>query len=353
LKPRTPPDSIGALALSNLPGMKYFWLFSPEVLNSLQMSRTTSDIEASGTALAAAASLVPPVCDRARSTYCQHLDNHVSTQNIAARLICPMISAAVVLFGLTGCVAPRDRAPNYELSEPVPRLVHYRVSQDDVLELTMVDGKSVYLTVDKVDEVFIHGQDGPSVPIADIRKLRCLDTTDAGDAAMAILVYTVMVPVSIVAFPVAVPVALFYDWDKLEQWPEGRLCRVVEHPERYGYSDPGVNKDDENKPTLQQVSDEIGRRELTCDPIRRAERYCAYFAQSGGAFNDCAGQMAALELGGYVGIPEWSDSALCQVHLNPGEYEPLGMLPTWEPQTVVQAVGAEVKNRELTCPTGS
>lgn len=255
-----------------------------------------------------------------------------------------------LLLALSGCVAPQYREPIYSLTEPAPIQLHYRVSEDDVLDLLLTDGSMVRLTVEKVDEAFIHGQDGRFVAIDDIQLLRCLDMTDASDAALGILVYTVMVPVSILAFPVVLPMALLYDWDKLEQWPDDRVCRITEHPEHYGYQGTEVNTDDASRPTLQLVKDEVGRRELTCDPIERAERYCAYFAQSGDVFNDCAGQMAALELGGNVGFIDWSASALCQVDQRPEQYDPLGQIPSSQPQTVVEAARAEIKRRELTCP---
>ena len=255
-----------------------------------------------------------------------------------------------LLLALSGCAAPQYREPIYSLDEPAPIQLHYRVSEGDVLDLLLRDGSVVRVTVEKVDERFIHGKGGNSVPIEDIYSLRCLDMTDASDVALGILVYSVMVPVSIIAFPVVLPVVLLYDWEKLEQWPEDRLCRITEHPEHYGYQGTGVNTDDAGRPDLQQVKDEVGRRELTCDAIERAERYCAYYAQSGDVFNDCAGQMAALELGGYIGFIDWSASALCQVHQHPEQYEPLGQIPSAQPQTVVEAAQAEIKRRELACP---
>ena len=263
-----------------------------------------------------------------------------------------VLLAAMSLCVLSGCATTAEPTYLYTLSEPVPGLVRYRVFEDHDLVLTLRDDSVVVLTVASVDEEAIHGKDGTTVPIADIRELRSPEEFGVGDAALGIAVYSVMIPLSIVMLPVVLPIMLFYDWEKVGDWPDDRLCRAVAHPEFYGYSAEGVVVEGEKTPPLQEVREELAKRELQCDALARVEASCASSNDTGPGYQECIARMLPMEEAGLVAFYQWSDGALCRLHQNPEKFELLAAQPAEQCESVAETVRAALENRDLVCPDG-
>jgi hypothetical protein len=261
-----------------------------------------------------------------------------------------VLLASLVLCVLSGCATTAEPTYRYTLSEPVPGLVRHRVFEGDDLVLTLRDDSIVLLTVASVDAEAIHGKDGKTVPIADVRELRSLEEHVARDAALGIAVYSVLIPLSIVMLPVALPIMLFYDFEKVGQWPDDRLCRAVAHPEFYGYSAEGAIEEGDKTPPLQEVREEMAKRELQCDAQARVEPSCASTNETGPGFQECIARMLPMEEAGLVGFYQWSDDALCRLHQNPEKFEVLAAQPPEQRESVAERVRAILENRDLVCP---
>ncbi len=260
-----------------------------------------------------------------------------------------LLLVAMSLCVLSGCATTAEPTYRYTLSEPVPALVRYRVFEGDDLVLTLRDDSVVVLRVSSVDEVAIHGKDGTVVPIADIRQLRSPEEYGVGDAALGIAVYTVMVPVSILMLPVALPMLLFYDWEKVGDWYDDRLCRVVAHPEFYGYTGEGEIREGDKTPPFQEVQDEMAERELQCDALARVESYCASNSDSGPAYQECVARMLPMEEAGLVAFYGWSDGALCRLNQHPENYELLAAQTAEQRESVLEVVRLALGARDLDC----
>lgn len=261
--------------------------------------------------------------------------------------------AAMSLCVMSGCVTTPTVSYSYTLTEPVPGLVRQRVHEDDELELHFRDDRVERLTVASVDEEAINGKDGSRVLIADVRQLRCLeDELGVGDAFLGVAFYTVMVPVSIVLFPVALPMVLFYDWDKVGEWQDDRLCRVVAHPEFYGYTAGGEIREGEKTPPFQEVLDEFAERELQCDAFARIDYPCAATNDTGPGYETCLADMLPREEAGFVDFFGWAEGALCRLHQNPENFEFLAAQSAEQRESVAESVRTALEQRKLVCPDG-
>lgn len=259
--------------------------------------------------------------------------------------------AAMSLCVISGCATTRAVSYKFTLTEPVPGLVRHRVHEDDELELHLADDRVARMTFASVDEQAIHGKDGSRVLIADVRQLRRLeDRETAGDALLGVALYTVMVPVSIVLFPVALPMVLFYDWDKVGEWRDDRLCRVEAHPEFYGYTAGGEIREGEKTPPFQVALDELAERGLQCDAFARIDYPCAATNDTGPGYQACLAEMLPREAAGYVDFYGWAEGALCRLQQDPGQHE---FLATLSPEQR-EALAGEVRNaldaRSMVCP---
>jgi hypothetical protein len=263
-----------------------------------------------------------------------------------------VLLAALSLCMLSGCASSPEPSYQYTLSEPTPGLVRYRVFEGHDLVATLMDGSILALTVASVDEEAIHGKDGTTVPIADIRELRSPDEFGVGGAALAIGFYTLMVPVSILLLPVALPVLLFYDWEQVGQWPDQRLCRAVAHPEFYGYSAEGVIVEGEKTLPLQEVREEIARRELQCDPLALVAPSCAGSNNSGPGYEACVAERLPMEEAGFVAIAQWADGPLCRVHQHPEQFEFLASQPAEQREAVAEEARVAMESRKPDCSAG-
>lgn len=265
----------------------------------------------------------------------------------------PVLGTAALLCVLSGCAStelPAVPTNWYALSEPVPALVRHRVHEDDELELVLRDGSVVVLTVAAVDERAIHGEDGQSVAIADIRELRAPRKEDVGDVALGIAAYAVLIPVSIILFPVALGALVFYDWEKVELWSDERLCRVVAHPQFYGYSADGAVVEDDKAPPFQEVQAELAKRAPTCDAPARVETYCAARNDTGPGFVECTVMMLPLEEAGLTTFHEWAEAPLCRLNKQPETFEALVDLSPEQREWMSTAARATMESRDLACP---
>lgn len=264
----------------------------------------------------------------------------------------PMVLlAAMSLCVMSGCATSPTVSYRYTLTDPVPGLVRQRVHEDDELELHLADGRVERLTFASLDEEAIHGSDGSRILVADVRQLRCLeDDLGMGDALLGVALYTVMVPVSIVLFPVALPMVLFYDWDKVGEWRDDRLCRVVAHPEFYGYTAGGEIREGEKTPPFQEVLDEFAERELQCDAFARIDYPCAATNDTGPGYEKCLADMLPREEAGFVAFYGWAEGALCRVHQDSGQHEFLATLSPEQREAVAEEVRATLENTDVVCP---
>lgn len=249
---------------------------------------------------------------------------------------------------MAGCMTV-DESVRYSLSQPSPGLVRHRVAQDDELELVLKDSSVVHLTVTAVDETSIHGQSGTTVPIDEISELSCTDSLSLAGAAGAVTFYGLAGPLSVLALPIVLPMALFYDWDSAGTWSDDHLCRATEHPDQYGYSSAGVHATNEDMPTLQEIVDERDKRELDCDPVMRAERKCAWMSTSGASFDECAALLTSMEQAGFAAVNDWSDDALCHVHQYPVFYHRVSDLDETQRKAVIESATGEQQGRALVC----
>jgi len=265
-----------------------------------------------------------------------------------------VLLASLSLCVLAGCASNPEPSYRYTLTEPVPGLVRYRVHEDDDLVLTLRDDSVVVMTVASVDEAAIHGKDGTAVPVADIRELRSLEGEGhvVRDAALGIGVYTVLMPLSILLLPVLLPVFVFTDWEKVGEWPDQRLCRAVAHPEFYGYSAEGVIEEGDKTPPLQEVREEIVKRELKCDALARVEPSCGSTNETGPGYQECMARMLPMEEAGLVAFYQWSDGALCRLYQHPEKFEVLQSQPPEQRESVAERVRAALEHRKLVCPGG-
>lgn len=249
---------------------------------------------------------------------------------------------------MTGCMTV-DESVRYSLHEPSPKLVGHRVAPDDELELVLKDASVIHLTVTAVDDTSIHGQSGTTVPIDEISELSCTDSLSLAGAAGAVTFYGLAGPLSVLALPIVLPMALFYDWDSAGTWSDDHLCRATEHPDQYGYSSAGVHETNEDMPTLQEIVDERDKRELDCDPVMRAERKCAWMSTSGASFDQCAGLATSMEQAGFANVDDWSDGALCHVHQYPAFYHRVSDLDETQRKAAIESAASEQERRMLVC----
>lgn len=291
-----------------------------------------------------------------------HPDQHsyYNLSGIAWQRLPTLLAVASLCF-LAGCATPpppaQPAAPQGPviLTDPVPGLVKYRVDKGDRLALSLRDGSGEWLTVASVDGDVIQGKDDISVAIADIHELEILPQSASGgvkEAAVGILGMSVIVPLSIVLFPVALPAVLIIDWDKPKHWSDSLLCHVTAHPEFYGYTPEGQVVAGEERPDLQYVRNELARRELSCDSLNRdaAEYICAQENDTGPGFTGCAATKIASSNAGMVSFFQWSGEALCRVHRNPGSVEYLDSAPEAEKTIILQRVSAALSNAKVDCP---
>ena len=278
----------------------------------------------------------------------RHLQRSVKKAGLYQPLV---LLAAMSLCVMSGCVTTPVVSYKFTLTEPVPGLVGHRVHEDNELELHLADDRVMRLTVASVDEEAIHGKDGSRVLIADVRQLRCLeDQETVGDALLGVAVYTVMVPVSIVLFPVALPMVLFYDWDKVGEWRDDRLCRVVAHPEFYGYSAGGEIREGEKTPPFQEVLDEFAERELQCDAFARIDYPCAATNDTGPGYETCLAEMLPREEAGFTAFYGWAEGALCRLHQDPEQHEFLAALSPEQREAIAEEVRTTLDSRDVVCP---
>ena len=272
-----------------------------------------------------------------------------------------LLSVASLCF-LAGCATPppppaQPAAPPGPviLTDPVPGLVKYRVDKGDRLALSLRDGSGEWLTFESLDGDVIRGKDGISVAIADIHELEILPeraSTGIKEATAGILGMSVIVPLSIVLFPVALPAVLIIDWDKPKHWNDGMLCRVVTHPEFYGYTAEGFVAAGEKRPALQDVRAEFNKRKPDCGALARgeAEFSCAKQHDNGPAFEGCFATNMARSDAGLVWIYQWSGDALCRVHRDPGTIEYLASAPEEERKIILERVSAALQSAKFDCP---
>ncbi len=260
---------------------------------------------------------------------------------------CGVVLLAIVMSATAGCVTV-DEHVRYSLHDPSPKLVHYRVSEKDELDIVLDDGTPLHLKVTAVDETSIHGKEGLAVLIEDISDLQCTSSTNLALATGGVVLYSGLMGLSVLALP-AVPLLLMMDLDSVGHWYDDRLCRVTEHPEHYVYSESGASEQDDDIPTMQEILDEVAKRELTCNPEVRAERQCAYTATSGAEFAECAATQTVKEKAGFVRFDEWSDEALCRSHQQPEEYELFADLSFEQISAMATTISAEEQRRNLVC----
>ncbi len=238
----------------------------------------------------------------------------------------------------------------YTLYDPTPPMVAERVHEKDQIRLDVADGSQLKLEVASVDTTSIRGKDGTSIPIADVRQIRCSDTETFGDALWGSTVFTGLLVTSIYWIPVALPIALMQDNEELDRWPDDALCRTLRHPEQYGYSDQGISTLVDEAPTMQEIGDEIQQRNLSCDEIRRAQKRCAFMYDSGPVFTECVSIVVEIEQAGLAEVAEWGDKAVCEAAQNPDFLRSVRLWPTGsEFDAVITSSRQEVDNRKLEC----
>ena len=272
-----------------------------------------------------------------------------------------LLSVASLCF-LAGCATPppppaQPAAPPgpVVLTDPVPGLVKYRVDKGDRLALSLRDGSGEWLTVTSVDGDVIRGKDDISVAIADIHELEILPeraSTGIKEATAGILGMSVIVPLSIVLFPVALPAVLIIDWDKPKHWNDKLLCHVTAHPEFYGYTAEGLVVAGEERPDLQEVRKELNKRQPDCDAIAKeeAEFSCAKQHDTGPAFEDCFATHVARSRAGLALLYQWSGNALCRVHRDPATVEYLANASAEEREVILKNVAAALNSSKTDCP---
>ena len=274
-----------------------------------------------------------------------------------------LLSPAVALLCfLSGCAtAPPPPAQPVEpqgpeiLTDPVPGLVKYRVDEGDRLALSLRDGSGEWLTVASVDDDVIRGEHDISVAIADIQELEILPqraSSSVREATVGILGMSVLIPLSIALFPVALPAVLIIDWDKPKHWNDGLLCRVAAYPEFHGYTAEGVVVEGGERPALQEVRDELQKRKLDCDALAKgeAEYSCAKQNNSGPAFVDCFATNMARSDAGLVWFYQWSGDALCRAHQNPASIDYLANASAEERALIDERVSSALQSAKVECP---
>ena len=242
-----------------------------------------------------------------------------------------------------------DEGVNYTLFEPAAKQVYYRVSRGDQLDLVLLDGNQTQIRVSAVDESSIYSENGRVIAIDEIRELHNTYKINLAQGTAALMLYGVAGPLSVLTLPVVIPMLLLYDEDAVKNWQDDRLCRVSEHPDHYGYLVAGFNDTDTSLSVLDQVISEIKTRELHCDAVVRAERYCAYTSERGTSFRECTARQIPNEQSGVVDILAWTDKAVCIALQRLENGQELGDSVNSEAEEFIVEVSAEKLRRDLDC----
>jgi len=275
-----------------------------------------------------------------RTTLCMRRQSHL--------IISIVIAVAIVQ---TGCYTTSERA-SYRLTEPTAPLVRELVEVGDQLEVRLKDLSVQRIQVAAVTESSIKGRNGATIEIDSIVEMTCTETeyemtgsTEAflGGAAQgaAPLIGTVWLPVywGTKLFGGSLP--------PVREWEDIQLCRVTNRREDYQSRPELVWHDTEEQPTLDEISREVQRRRLNCDPSTLAERHCAGVTTHGPTFSDCAMLVEPIERLGPAGVGEWDDQSLCEVS---AKLVVLGLgskLPG--SKTLRQVITWELIQRDLDC----
>jgi len=248
----------------------------------------------------------------------------MNTNLLSVRLHCSVLATISLL--TQGCWASQQ-VVRYCLTEPTAPLVKEWVDEGDRIEVVLKDQTTGDLVVSKISDTTIESKDGATVSISTIDSLTCKQTerestwiTDLvlGSTGEALVWGGLGGVILLVAIPVAA-VAAIQDLAEapIDDWPDDHLCRISNRPEDFGYGQSGMHPDSANMPSLQEIEQEIGNRDLDCDPKLMAVKSCAAIFTHGPTFTECTNLVEPLERYGPDGIREWNDESLCKAIENP------------------------------------